>query len=74
VFDEPGYAGIWKGRNASCNQAGQTGLNDAEDKMAVTAGNAKVHGSPSQLRMGNMRPTTSSPIIGKFAKDTHNIK
>lgn len=55
VLDKSGCARIWIGRNASSYQARQTGLNDAEDKMAVTARNAKVHRNHFHLRFRKRR-------------------
>ena len=44
VLDEPGCARIRIARDPGGNQARQAGLDDTKSKMAMTAGNAKVHG------------------------------
>ena len=50
VLDESGCARIRIARDPGGNQTRQTGLDDAKSKMAMTAGNAKVHGNFPQRK------------------------
>jgi hypothetical protein len=50
VLDEAGRARIRIARDAGGNQTRQAGLDDTENKMAMTAGNAKVHGDFRQRK------------------------
>lgn len=43
MLDESGRTRVRIARDPGGDQASQAGLNDTEDKMAMTAGNAKVH-------------------------------
>ena len=50
MLDEPGGARIRMTRDSGGNQTRQTGLDDTKSKMAMTAGNAKVHGDLPQRK------------------------
>ena len=48
--DEAGRARVRIARDAGGNQTRQAGLDDTENKMAMAAGNAKVHGDFRQRK------------------------
>ena len=74
MLDEPDRARIRIARDAGGNQTRQAGLDDTENKMAMTAGNAKVHGDFRQRKARASAATLDHVDVPAASRQSPSIR